>query len=1110
MIKLNKDDKWKHLTAFFAFVIAFVTYFLTMAPTVSFWDCGEFVACANTLGIPHPPGTPFFVILARAVIILLPFVEEVAKRVNYISVFTSAATIYVVYIFIWDVLTKVWEKELASESNITSRFKFSRLAGAFCGSMLLAFSDTFWFNAVEAEVYGLAMFMLVLISWLAVKWLDHADTDKGNRILILICYVAFLGVGVHLYTLLTIPAVFALLVLHDVSKIKERLKSLLAVAGISLAAVLLLVFANKIIAPKPEDTGIATIFLIPILIGLFYKLDSSSAKLERWPIWISGVVLYSVVYAIGNFLASAVVLLVSLAVIYFIAKARSSEDKASFISLSKNLKLCMWFCLVALIGYSNHAYIPIRSELDPIIDENNPEIDLNIQSFSDLKKITDKENWLSLNNFLERKQYGSESMISRAFYRRADVSNQLLTFPHMGLGGYQIAQYLPYKVGEVNYIQPGIYTITDDVNSPLIRGGMEFPTQMSFMGENDFAQFLLFAIINLLILGACYRVYKKKKAIGIYLALLYFICSFGLMFYINFSDGTKIEQSEKDRWVRMIDGASTKLSEQGILLPATPNPNVLNEIKMEIAKAQNPELRNALQKKSEWVAWRQITSAFTSAGYKAPDIPDPVHLEVRERDYFYTPSFIFMSMMIGIGLAFAFAEIRNKSIVKPVIITTMVLCIALPAFSNYKEHDRSGLYVPWDYAYNLINSCKRNSIIFTNGDNDTFPLWFIQEVEGIRKDVRVVNLSLGNTDWYIHQILDNEPKLKLSYDHAAIDNRMTYNKKSANDPSHRIDYWSKQAKIVVPVLKNKIAESKRALAVSADQVDNDNTFSDSLANTKVLDEASRKVEKAKLAHYTNLFQVYDALLTWAEPRAGGFMKTQDKLVIDLIQNNPNTPIHFASTVGKSNFVGLEKYMEQEGMVYTLIRGTTEAKDEKMNIESTLNLIDSVFKFRGLGDDTAFIGEETMRLLYNYNSIYLRLAIDLRSEMMMDVRSKLMLENMNKDTSAVETMKDANKNQIALLEKKIDKNAKIALRVMNLAIKQFPDSWRNYVFASEVSEISGDDKTAVKYLEKGIEMVDENIKPDMIKRLERLKKTTEVGKSKPLATIAPMNSLVRYN
>ena len=519
-MKKISEKMLKYLTAGLAAFVALIVYAMTMAPTVSFWDCGEFIACANILGIPHPPGTPFFVLLSRAVILALPFVEEIAKRVNYISVVCSALTVFVTSLFAWDFLAKILETDKFKEKVSAGFRKLVLLSAGLTAGFLLTFSDTFWFSAVEAEVYGFAMFIVMLISYLALKWLDHKEDGWGNRILIFICYIAFLGVGAHLYTLLTVPAVFVLLLLAEPKKIVARL-----------------------------------------------------------PIWITGTLLCSVIYAVSNFIAIAIVSAIVLGILA-LAKVGSVEVK-------KSIRLSLAFALVALLGYSSHLYLPIRSEMNPAIDENDPEINFrDEQGNLQLGNLFDSENWKAFNDFIERKQYGSESMLSRAMHRRAQASHQFLSFPNMGYGGYQIAQYLPFKVGGVSFGN-GTYVFDPSENVPLERFGFYFPTQMQLMGDNIPAQLLWFLFFNGAILAVCVFAYRRNKKLGIYVGFLYALCSFGLLFYVNFADGTRMDSArDYTYWKQAMANNVHDLSQAGINIPSVPDPNDLIDARQDIEHAK--------------------------------------------------------------------------------------------------------------------------------------------------------------------------------------------------------------------------------------------------------------------------------------------------------------------------------------------------------------------------------------------------------------------------------------------------------------------------------------------------------------------------------------------
>ena len=972
-------EKWmKHIFAGIAALVALVVYVLTMAPTVSFWDCGEFVACANTLGIPHPPGTPFFVFLARAVIVLLPFVGEIAKRVNYISVVSSAATVYVTALFAWELLATVLKTDALAE-KISSKVRTVVLAtAALVAGFLLTFSDTFWFNAVEAEVYGFAMFILMLVSYLGLVWYNKRNEAYSDRILIFICYIAFLGVGAHLYTMLTVPAVFVLLLVAEPKKIVERI-----------------------------------------------------------PIWITGTLLCSVIYMVSAFIEISFICLIALSILCL---AKPIKNKG----VQRSMRLSLAFAFFALIGYSTHLYIPIRSELNPIIDENDPEINIrDEQGNLQLGNLFKDENWVAFNNFIERKQYGSESMISRAFYRRSRISHQFLSFPHMGYGGYQMAQYLPYKVGDVNYAN-GVYTFDAADNQPVERFGIKFPTQMSFMGDATLPQFMMFLLFNGLLVMVCVFVWKRNRNVGVFMSVLYALCSLGLLFYINFADGTRMEQRDHDYWVSIMSRNVSDLNSRGMGITALPDPNELIDMRQNIehakirletlkARGANDARLAEIQREIDgytnsaiWQNWQKIESGFAQVGSRAP-FPDAVHLEVRERDYFYTPAFIVMSMIYGIGagiLVFLVATSSFAAFANPVAAALVAVSFLVPCISNYKEHDRSGLWVPWDYAYNLLNSCRPNAILFTNGDNDTFPLWFAQEVAGIRKDVRVVNLSLGNTDWYIKQMLTNEPILKLSYTKETIDSDMVLDNSSASNPNHQVSTWVRKAETLKPKLKERIDQMEAAGNLSA-------------------------ADSAKLMQFKVNYQVWDAFTDWVKRYRSGMMLTQHKLVIDLALQNMDRPIEISTTVGTSNFMGLEKYMIQEGMVYNLVKGDLTPRPNSFDAKKTAALIDSVYKFRGLGDGTAYINSETERLLSSYVSLYLQISFDAREKIAGLISKKPF-------TKAAKA--------------EVERIANDAAKYLELGMAQFPREWRNYWAASYVYASAGMKAKALDVVKRGLENI----------------------------------------
>jgi hypothetical protein len=882
-----KSENRKFLWAGLAFLVAFVTYFITAAPTMAFWDCGERIACAHILGIPHPPGAPFFVLLGRFFILALPFFGEIAFRVNFLSFFAASISVGLTFLIIWDVLQLVISKEgpLGSVRNFCSGI------GAWGGAFLLTFSQTFWFFAVEAETYATAMCFVMLVTYLSLLWYrKKQDVVLANRLMIMIVYVAFLGSGIHLYTLITLPVVFLFLLISD----------------------------------------------------------KSLREVEALPIWVASIVLYSAVYAISKFPLWTLVV-ISIAGI----GALVAEDK-----WQKNLKMAFWVAVVGFLGFSTHAFIPIRSALNPAIDQNSPEI----------ANVFEAKDWKVFNDFLERKQYGDESMITRAFYRRAQKLNQLLTFPHMGFGGYQFSQYLPWKVGQVAYVRSGEYVIPETENPPLVRGSMEFKTQMVLFNENRVPQWAYFLLFNGALFFICYALFKRNRSIGFYVGLLYVICSFGLIFYLNFADGTRPDKQVWDHYLQM----------------RSMSPNTIPE-------------------------------------------PAPVHLEVRERDYFFLPGFMFMSLVFGLGLGLVAESVakRRQDLLKPAGWAMLVLSFGVPLFSNYYERDRSGQWFPWDYAYNLLMSCDSNSVIFTNGDNDTFPLWFLQEVENIRKDVRVVNLSLGNTSWYIDQIRTNEPTLKLGWDSLAI-TRLDFNR-SLRDSLNRSERYIQQ-----------LTTSLDELAGDLESVVSKN---DSIGIARI---------RARDLRMRELRQLYSAFSHWARRSGGDLLRVQDQLVMEIVRHNPDRPIHFATTVASSNFIGLDRYMKMDGMVYTLVKGDERLIEGEMDYDKTRYLVDSVYLFRCLETDPCYFNLENRRMMGVYNSILLYLVVESNSRYRQFAQSGSSPVFAGMDTDS-----------LANYYKEVTRN------YLRRAINMFSDDFRNYLYAGQIYAEQGDAKAGLEIMQQGL-------------------------------------------
>ena len=588
-------DRTNAIIAAGVWLVSFIVYALTVQPTFSYWDCGEFVACAKILGIPHPPGTPLFVMLGR-IFSMIPLVTDVSHRVNLLSVFSSAFTAMFSYL-----LTVRLVRYFFNGDRENSLGRYIAYAAGIAGGFFVAFSATNWGNSIEAEVYGLAMALSVAIVWMTLIYWEQRGTPAGTRWMLLAFFLALLGIGVHMTVLLVAP-VCALYYMFN-EKVTRR-EWLLVCGYVILELLLVLILANG-------RGGL----------GFFYAVSGVFSIALLLLIWRT--INWAVVVALGATFSlmisfSAYVKAFPIGLVILIAMALLSKQQGWKLQWKTGLSLLV----VGFLGISVHGFIPIRSALQPRINENNPSRDFR-----------------TFMNYLDRKQYGQMSMVERMFDRRGSWSHQFGRHPHMGFWSY-------------------------------------FEEQYSGSGTQFLFPFFVLGVLGLVV------AIQKRLEVGLPLLTLFLITSVGLILYMNFADGTKYNLNTGD-----------------------------------------------------------------------------AYLEVRDRDYFFTPAFIFFGIAMGVGVAAVMQFVRERKKGNPGLQKALVygcgILALLPAYTlanNWHENDRSGSFLPYNYAAMLLDSCEKDAILFTSGDNDTFPLWCIQEVYDYRRDVRVCNLSLLNTDWYVYQM----------------------------------------------------------------------------------------------------------------------------------------------------------------------------------------------------------------------------------------------------------------------------------------------------------------------------------------------------------------------
>ncbi|MDR0305143.1 MAG: DUF2723 domain-containing protein [Chitinispirillales bacterium] len=813
----------ENLVGALVFLIALATFFFTIAPTVSFWDCGEYIAASYTLGIPHPPGNPLYILVARIFTIIFFWTQQVAFRINLLSVVTAAVTAFFLYkIIVFSM--KDWFGEL------DERWKIATVSiSGFVGALFGVFNYTFWFSAVESSVYIPAILTIVLNVYIVLIW-SKSKEENRDRYLILFAYLAFLGIGLHMMAMFALMPIFLYILLVDKTKLTDwRLWGVALLLGS-------IVYSMA-----------AFFFVVPVLLvmsAIYGFVPQKEAKIiSPFVGAITLFVMFKLLVTPENSDDIGMITLVSITLIIFSVVNAASNDR----DCEKKWKFAFLIVLFSLLGFSVHAYIPIRSSLEPIIDENHPVVEMK----------NGKLEWDAFRGFLERKQYGSESMITRMFHRRGALGTQFGVDSHMGYGGFHITQFFHFGESIVSD------RTADDRNSIL--------------GENNFFKrswiLLIYLIPTFFMLWGWKYWFEKDRNKAILFVSLFLITTVAMVLYMNFSDGKHSEKAEYEHWV--------------------------------------------------------------NAGKPGP-MPT-VHREVRERDYFFTPGFMFFGLWIGLAagalLHRSFTS-KNKIDRKFAQVLAVLFCAspALPFVQNYKENNRANDWIPYDYAYNLLMSCEKDGIIFTNGDNDTFPLWFLQEAEGIRKDVRVVNLSLANTSWYIKQLKRLEPKAPISYSESDIETgRVAHQRNPLKNPT-----------------KYSLPEAKIDIILPSP----------------------------------------DELPIW---------RIQDLLVVNIIDANAwKKPIYFSSTVSDDNMMGFSPYLKFEGMVSRVMNTPVESSDY-INFDRTKLLLDEIYQFRSLGDNSTPMSETARRMMYNYSAVFIQYSHGLRSKL---ARIKRQINNIdNQITSA---------------------------------------------------------------------------------------------------------------
>ncbi|MFC0181550.1 protein O-mannosyl-transferase family [Pseudarcicella hirudinis] len=814
---MNNFKKINNLLGWVVFVIALITYAATVERTASFWDCGEFIACAYKLQVPHPPGAPLFLLIGRLFSLLAGSDKtQVAYWVNMSSVVASAFTILFMFWTIVLIGRKVINKKF---EELTQGEAISLLGAGLVGSLAYTFSDTFWFSAVEAEVYAMSSFFTALVVWAAFKWELIEDEAAANRWLIFTAYIVGLSIGVHLLNLVTVPALA------------------------------LLYYFRKY--PKPTYLGgFASIFVGLLILGIINSgiipgLPSMAFTFEKLFVNTFGL-------PYGSGALFFVVLLIGLLVFGILYSIRKQKVilNVSLLSL-----------VFVLIGYLSYTLALVRSNYNPPINENDP------------------SNILNYVKYLKREQYGDRSLLFGPVYTaQIESVEQGDDVYKMKDGKYVVYDHKPKYVYQKDQqmLFPRLYS-----NSPahiqLYQDMLGIPPgqKPSF---NDNLKFLF------------------THQMG-HMYMRYLLWNFGGR-----------ESDIQDAWAISPFQDKSKLPELLAHNKARNNyfylPLILGILGFVLLYRKNEK------------DFLVMIIMFVLTGLALVVFLNSPPTEPRERDYIYVGSFYFFAIWIGLGVI-QLAELLGKFLPNASTragIATAV-CMVIPVIlvqQNWDDHDRNHRYHQVDFAKNLLNSCAKDAVLFTGGDNDTFPLWYVQEVEGFRTDVRVCNLSLLGTDWYIDQMK------RKTYESDPLPIKLDKDKFLEGVNDQVIFYENPNVKngINLEEYMKLIREDNPAIKVPLQNGEMINTLPSS---TLFVPTNAAAVKKQGFIP-KDLEPLLTDTLSWNIGNKD--LVKNDLIQLEIIANNASEnwkrPIYFATTLGSESYLGLKEYMQLEGYAFRLM------------------------------------------------------------------------------------------------------------------------------------------------------------------------------------------------
>ena len=968
------------------FVAAFV-YCSTIEPTASFWDCPEFITTGYKLEVGHPPGAPFFMLTANLFSQFASDPSQVARMVNTMSALLSATTILFLF---WSITHLARKLILKDWSELTLGKLIAIEASGLVGALIYTFSDTFWFSAVEGEVYAYSSAFTAIVFWLILKWEDHADEPHSDRWLVLIAYMTGLSIGVHLLNLLCLPAIVLVYCYRRFPNIELK-GSLIALVGsfILVAAVLYgvvpgiitvagwfeLLFVNTLGCPFNTGEIIYIVLLVAIVIWAIYESYVDKSFKRQNVSFVLAVGMLGIPFR-GMTWSAAILGLVILAAIYFGLNYRKKIGKDLVPVLTSRFKNTALLCMLMLmIGYSSYAVIVIRSAANPPMDQNSP------------------EDVFTLGSYLSRDQYGDSPLLYGQAYTSQvayDVDGNMCVPKHKE--GAAIWQ----RKEKASKDEKDSYFVVSHKDKIIYAQNMLFPRMHSSAHAGAYENWMGGVEGTQVPYDRCgepvmVKMPTQMENIRFFLS---YQCNFMYWRYFmwNFAGRQNDIQGngepEHGNWITGISFIDDWMLGDQSKMPAELKANKGHNVFYCL-----PLLLGLIG--LFWQAWRGqrgirqfwvVFFLFFMTGLAIVLYLNQTPQQPRERDYAYAGSFYAYAIWCGLGVLAIYDMLKKKIKGKDVAVAGVVgvACLLVPiqmASQTWDDHDRSGRYTCRDFGQNYLMTLqdKGNPIIFTNGDNDTFPLWYNQETEGVRTDARVCNLSYLQTDWYIDQM-----------------KRPAYDSPSVPITWPRIDFCSGTNDYieVKPGMKQQLLEFYRDYPKEARAAFGDEPFE--LKNILKYWVRSKDSD----THIIPTDTLYITIDKEAVRRSGMMMASDtipDRMVISLAgkraiykndlmmlemlaQCNWERPLYVATTVGSDNYMNLGDNFVQEGLAYRITPFNTKAPGAKnFDTEKTYNNVMNRFKWGGLDKPGLYIDETVMRMCYTHRHLFATLAMQLIAE-----------------------------------------------------------------------------------------------------------------------------------